>query len=204
MGHDFFTGSGIFYLDRARNFYGCGSVAAGNLHLNKQIRFGPGSSGLARRMHEFSHADRSHQQVESTGSSEFNPPEVYLMRSNKHNLTDILALGAMVLAFAVAWGAPFVGNDASAAQAQDQAQPLDQSQISQDQTNQGQAKSATFTGTIVKNGEQYMLRDSSGQVFGLDDSSKAQPFEGKTVKVTGQLDEQAKVIHVENIEGAEA
>ena len=56
---------------------------------------------------------------------------------------------------------------------------------------------------IVKNGDQYVLRDSSGQIFGLDDSEKAKPFEGKTVKVTGQLDEQAKVIHVEDIEAAE-
>ena len=121
------------------------------------------------------------------------------MRSAKHNMVDLAALCAMVLAFAVAWGGPFVGNDASSAFAQDQAQPQ---QEPQQQPGEGQAKSATFTGTVVRNGELYMLRDSSGQVFGLDDSEKAKPFEGKTVKVTGQLDEQEKVIHVENIEAA--
>jgi hypothetical protein len=50
------------------------------------------------------------------------------------------------------------------------------------------SKSSTFTGTIVKDGEQYVLRDSSGGVYKLDGSSRAQSFEGKTVKVTGCLD----------------
>ncbi len=118
------------------------------------------------------------------------------MQSVKRDLIDLSALGAIVLAFALAWGSPFVA--AGSALAQDQAQPPQQ------QPDKSQAKSATFTGTIVRNGEQYMLRDSSGQVYGLDDTERAKPFEGKTVKVTGQLDEQAKVIHVESIEGAEA
>ncbi len=116
------------------------------------------------------------------------------MRSIKRTFIDFSALVAMVLAFTVAWGKPFVV--AGPAHAQEQAQP-------QQQPDQGQAKSATFTGMIVKNGDQYVLRDSSGQIFGLDDSGKAKPFEGKTVKVTGQLDEQAKVIHVEDIQAAE-
>ena len=64
------------------------------------------------------------------------------------------------------------------------------SQTSPDQTmpNQEQSKTTTFTGTVVKDGEQYVLRDSSGSVYKLDDSSRAQAFEGKTVKVTGRLD----------------
>jgi len=102
----------------------------------------------------------------------------------------------MVLALALVWASH--SGAVGSARAQDQAQP-------QQQPDQGHAKAAsTFTGTIVKNGEQYMLRDSSGQIYGLDDSLKAQPFEGKTVKVTGQIDEQAKVIHVENIEATQA
>jgi len=54
----------------------------------------------------------------------------------------------------------------------------------------------------VKDGEQYVLRDSSGSVYKLDDSSRAQAFEGKTVKVTGRLDANSKMIHVSSIEGA--
>jgi len=62
------------------------------------------------------------------------------------------------------------------------------------------SKSTTFTGTIVKDGEQYVLRDSSGSVYKLDDSSRAQNFEGKSVKVTGRLDVDSKLIHVDTIE----
>jgi uncharacterized protein YdeI (BOF family) len=134
------------------------------------------------------------------------------MRSIKRNLFDLSVLGAIVLAFALAWGSPFAS--AGSASTQDQAQPPQQPNQSQPQPNQAQpqqpqpdqnqARSATFTGTVVKNGDQFALRDSSGAVYTLDDSQRAKPFEGKTVKVTGQLDEQAKVIHVESIEGVEA
>lgn len=76
------------------------------------------------------------------------------------------------------------------------------SQTSPDQTtpNQDQAKTTTFTGTIVKDGENYVLRDSSGGIYKLDDSSRAQAFEGKTVKVTGRLDTDSKMIHVDSIQ----
>ena len=138
------------------------------------------------------------------------------MRSLKRNFFDLSVLGALTLALAVVWGSPFVGTSSASAQDQaqpqqpqpDQAQPQqpqpDQTQPQQPQPDQNQAQTATFTGTVVKNGDQFALRDSSGAVYTLDDSQRAKPFEGKTVKVTGQLDEQAKVIHVENIEGVEA
>lgn len=63
-----------------------------------------------------------------------------------------------------------------------------------------ESKIATFTGTVVKDGEQYVLRDSSGSIYKLDDSSRAQAFEDKTVKVTGRLDPDSKVIHIDSIE----
>lgn len=67
-------------------------------------------------------------------------------------------------------------------------------------TTQDQSKATTFTGTIVKDGENYVLRDSSGGIYKLDDSSRAQTFEGKTVKVTGKLDADSKMIHVDSIQ----
>ncbi|MGD1064221.1 MAG: DUF5818 domain-containing protein [Terracidiphilus sp.] len=114
------------------------------------------------------------------------------MQSLKRDFVHISAITALTLACALAWGSPI----AAAAQAgtQDQAQH---------QPDQNQSKAATFTGMIVKNGDIYVLRDSPGAIYGLDDPDKAKPFEGKSVKVTGQLDEQAKVIHVQNIESAE-
>jgi hypothetical protein len=76
------------------------------------------------------------------------------------------------------------------------------SQAPPDQTmpNPDSSKTSTFTGTIVKDGEQYVLRDSSGSVYKLDDSSRAQAFEGKSVKVTGRLDANSKMIHVDSIQ----
>ncbi len=62
------------------------------------------------------------------------------------------------------------------------------------------SKSTTFTGTIVKDGEQYVLRNSSAGVYKLDDSTRAKAFEGKTVKVTGSLDADTKMIHVDTIQ----
>jgi hypothetical protein len=69
--------------------------------------------------------------------------------------------------------------------------------------SQGQQQSQVFTGTIVKTGRRYCLRDSSGQVYKLDDVEGAKAYAGKSVKVTGQLDQQAMLIHVQNIQSAQ-
>ena len=114
------------------------------------------------------------------------------MRSIKSDLIDFCALCTVALAIALVVGSPFVA--AGSAFAQDKSQP---------QPDQSQDQAATFTGTVVKDGEQYVLHDSSGEVFKLDDAERAKPFEGKTVKVTGELNAQAKVIHVESIEAVE-
>src|SRR6476660_7885281 len=77
--------------------------------------------------------------------------------------------------------------------------PSDQASPTQASPNQDSSKQTTFTGTVMKNGENYVLRDSSGGVYKLDDSSRAQAFEGKTVTVTGRLDADSKTIHVDTI-----
>ena len=119
------------------------------------------------------------------------------MRSIKHSFFSGLAISALVFTSAVAWGSPLIKTGSGFLQAQAQDQPK---QEPQPQT----AKSATFTGTIVRDGEQFSLRDSSGATYKLDDSERAKAFEGKAVKVTGQLDTEAKLIHVESIEGVVA
>jgi hypothetical protein len=45
------------------------------------------------------------------------------------------------------------------------------------------------TGTIVRNGGDYVLHHSSGTVFRLEAPEKAQPFEGKPDRVTGKLNQ---------------
>jgi hypothetical protein len=118
------------------------------------------------------------------------------MHTLKRDILIGLAICAMAVTFALAWGSPFVSADSE--RVQDLTQQQQEPQQQPDRT-----KSATFTGTIVKLGAQFALRDTSGQMFKLDDSDRAKPFEGKSVKVTGQLDQQAMVIHVESIETTE-
>jgi hypothetical protein len=64
-----------------------------------------------------------------------------------------------------------------------------------------QPEAETFMGTILKDGENYVLSDSATKSrFKLDDAKKARPYEGKTVKVLGTLDKATNVIHVETIQ----
>jgi hypothetical protein len=121
------------------------------------------------------------------------------MRTMPTILRDLIfgvALSTIIFLGARAWGYPFI---AMAAQV-----PVQQGQQAHPQQSAPQqpAKSTTFTGTVVRNGEQFVLRDSSGAFYRLDDPQHAQPFEGKAVKVTGRLDAEAKTIHVDKIEAA--
>jgi len=86
---------------------------------------------------------------------------------------------------------------------QEQQQPKtspDMQQPDPAQPDQSASKAVVFTGTIAKDGSDFILRDSSGAVYRLDAPEKAQPFEGKSVKVTGTLEASANVLHVQLIE----
>src|ERR1700693_3043819 len=66
---------------------------------------------------------------------------------------------------------------------------------------QAQPEADTFMGTILKDGENYVLSDSATKTrYKLDDAKKARPYEGKSVKVTGTLDKASNVIHIETIQ----
>jgi uncharacterized protein YdeI (BOF family) len=114
---------------------------------------------------------------------------VHAHPSIKRDLTLALLVSAFVFVCALAWGHPFIGtgSDAFAAAAPVQAQ-------------QSEAKSVILSGTIQRDGEQFFLREASGQIYRLDDPQHAQAFEGQAVKVTGKLDTQTRLIHVEHIE----
>jgi Protein of unknown function (DUF5818) len=64
-----------------------------------------------------------------------------------------------------------------------------------------QPEAKAFTGTILKNGQHFVLSDSATKSsYTLDNPEKASPYEGKRVKVTGTLDVASNVIHVETIQ----
>ena len=62
-------------------------------------------------------------------------------------------------------------------------------------------RTKTFSGTIVKDGDRFILSDRASKLFyGLDDAEKASKFEGKKVKVIGTVDVASNTIHVEDIQ----
>ena len=68
---------------------------------------------------------------------------------------------------------------------------------------QSQTQAKTFTGTVMKNGGNFVLTDPGNKTsYMLDDARKASQFEGKKVKVTGTVDVANNIIHVETIEEA--
>lgn len=59
----------------------------------------------------------------------------------------------------------------------------------------------SFVGSIVKTSGKYVLH-TGGADYQLDDQSQAKKFEGKDVKVTGQLDASSNTIRVQAIDPA--
>ncbi len=61
----------------------------------------------------------------------------------------------------------------------------------------------TFTGRISKNGQKFVLEDSSMRTsYQLDDQQQAGKYQGKNVRVIGTLDAESNIIHVQSIEEA--
>jgi len=60
------------------------------------------------------------------------------------------------------------------------------------------AAAQSFSGTVVKSGDKYVLKDeASGNTYDIDHQDEVQKFEGKRVKVHGTLDANRKMIHVQ-------
>lgn len=77
----------------------------------------------------------------------------------------------------------------------------DQKSETGQQTNMQQPEAKAFTGTIVKDGKTFMLKDTASNVsYKVDDDSKVKDYVGKQVKITGTLDPSSNVIHIDSIE----
>jgi hypothetical protein len=67
--------------------------------------------------------------------------------------------------------------------------------------SQPQRETETFFGTILKNGENFVLSDPATKSrYELDSPQKVSRYEGMTVKVIGTLDVANSLIHVETIQ----
>ena len=87
--------------------------------------------------------------------------------------------------------------------AQSDAQQAAQDPNAAQQQNSMQTQDAKpFNGTIMKEKGKLVLKDTAANVsYQLDDQKKAKEFEGKQVKVTGKLDLDTNLIHIDSIEG---
>lgn len=56
------------------------------------------------------------------------------------------------------------------------------------------AGSQTFSGTVVKQGDKYVLKDDAGKTYDIDHQTDVAKFEGKRVRVQGTLDANGKIM----------
>lgn len=52
----------------------------------------------------------------------------------------------------------------------------------------------TFSGTVVKQGDKYVLKDDSGKMYDIDHQTDVAKFDGKRVRVQGTLDGNGKIL----------
>jgi len=77
----------------------------------------------------------------------------------------------------------------------------DQSSSAQGSASAASQDGESFTGTVVKSGDKYVLKTDTG-TYQIDDQDKAKQFEGKQVKVSGNLDKATSTLHVTDIQAA--
>ena len=58
------------------------------------------------------------------------------------------------------------------------------------------ANSQSFTGTIVRSGDKFILQAAHGSTYALDNQDAVKPFEGKRVSLHGALEPRTKLIHL--------
>jgi hypothetical protein len=66
--------------------------------------------------------------------------------------------------------------------------------------SQSQSPAQTFTGTVSKEADTYVLKVTDTTSYKLDNDEQVQPYEGRRVQVTGTLDSSSNLIHVEKVE----
>jgi len=83
----------------------------------------------------------------------------------------------------MSWGGTLQAQNAPSQQAPDQSQAPSAKPGSSSATDV-----QTFSGTVVKSGDKYVLKDDSGKVYDIDHQDQVEKFEGKRVRVHGTLD----------------
>ena len=76
------------------------------------------------------------------------------------------------------------------------AQPPAGSQGAPDAQQQSSGSDQSFSGTVSKSGDKFVLQDASGKTYDVDRQEELKKYEGKQVRIKGTLDPDGKTIHV--------
>jgi hypothetical protein len=55
---------------------------------------------------------------------------------------------------------------------------------------------SNFSGTVVRDGGRFALREFDGTLFALDSTGRAWPFEGDDVSITGYFNPDSRLLHI--------
>lgn len=58
----------------------------------------------------------------------------------------------------------------------------------------------SFSGTVIRHGTRFALRELDGDLYALDSTGLAWPFEGEEVRISGYLDPGSGLLHICAIE----
>jgi uncharacterized protein YdeI (BOF family) len=119
----------------------------------------------------------------------------------KQSTQSLLTLGTLALALGAVplyaqQSDPQSPNTPSAQQQQQQQPPAGQNGNDAQDQQQSPNDVQTFSGTIVKANDKYVLQDASGKTYDIDRQDGLKEYEGKQVRVTGTLDPDGKTIHM--------
>ena len=71
----------------------------------------------------------------------------------------------------------------------------------QAQEEEQQQREQAFSGTVLKDGDVFLLKDAVNDItFRLDDPEKVKAYEGKAVNVIGTLEKETNIIRVTKVE----
>jgi len=102
----------------------------------------------------------------------------------------------VALGLVVGMGLSGVQLKAQQADPQPASPPSQQQPAAPDSQSQSQTQTQTFSGTITKAGDKYVLQDASGTSYDIDRQDLVKSHEGKKVRINGTLDPDGKTIHV--------
>lgn len=98
------------------------------------------------------------------------------MNMLKREFVLFVAVTAFVAFCGLAWGGPFMANDADPT------------------TVFAAGTTAQMRGTLLRSGDELIFRTGAGSTYRIDQPQQAQPFAGQAVTITGSLD--AGTVHV--------